>query len=341
MCDPNSPRSIFLRLTVVVIFVLAGVASTYGQPPEQKTSKSERHLRWHKYVNREYGISFWYPDVYVDVPRDVAGERCTDTDYRKCLVWLARRDNPDVGIWMTISVEPFRISEFSNGMPSRRLIGRNVFYSGLAGSMGVGFSDRYDMNLRGKTLMIIFGPDDNSGTSEETQELEPKILRSLQTQQPQSRPASTRKRRSEKPIVYENDQYGFTFTLPASWRGYSVIEDSWSGSVYGPMAGEAGEQGGTEPKSTIEGPELTIRHPLWTEAKERQDIPIMIVTFAQWRVVQTDEVVFGAAPVGPREIGRNTHYVFATPPRYNYALTTGYEEVEALIQSHSLLAREK
>jgi hypothetical protein len=212
MRDPNSPRSIFLRLTVVVIFVLAGVASTYGQTPEQKTSEGVRHLRWHKYVNREYGISFWYPDVYVDVPRGVAGERCTDTGFRKCLVWLARRDNPDVGIWMTISVEPFGISEFSNGMPSRRLMGRNVFYSGLAGSMGVGFSDRYDMNLKGKTLMIIFGPDDNSGTSEETKELEPKILKSLQTHQPQSSLPITHKPRPEKSIVYENDQYGFTFT---------------------------------------------------------------------------------------------------------------------------------
>ena len=44
----------------------------------------------------------------------------------------------------------------------------------------------------------------------------------------------------------------------------------------------------------------------------------------------------GAAPINPSELGRNKRYVFALPPRYNFAFPTGYEEVEEILEGKPL-----
>jgi len=44
-----------------------------------------------------------------------------------------------------------------------------------------------------------------------------------------------------------------------------------------------------------------------------------------------------AAPMGPKELARNTKCVFALPARYNYAFPAGYEEVEEILENNPLL----
>jgi len=46
--------------------------------------------------------------------------------------------------------------------------------------------------------------------------------------------------------------------------------------------------------------------------------------------------ITNAAPVGPKELGSNSKYVFALPARYNYEFLEGYEEVEAILESNPL-----
>jgi hypothetical protein len=154
-----------------------------------------------------------------------------------------------------------------------------------------------------------------------------------------SEPGAPSKSHPKKSIVYRNKQYGFTFNLPASWKGYSIMVGSWGGIVYGPTDAEAGEELGTEPKSTLEGPKITIRHPLWTGVNVHQDIPIMIFTKAQWRFAENGSLVVSAAPIGPSEIGRNSKYVFALPPRYDFGDAIGVQEVSDIISGHPLRAR--
>jgi hypothetical protein len=118
-------------------------------------------------------------------------------------------------------------------------------------------------------------------------------------------------------LVYTNKTYGFRFALPASWKGYSIVVKSW---------GEG------------QGPLILIRHPLWTEANPRQDIPIMVFTLTQWNLVQQGKLSVSAAPVGPDKLGQNSKYVFGLPPRYNFAFPTGYEEVEEILKHDPLHA---
>jgi len=126
-------------------------------------------------------------------------------------------------------------------------------------------------------------------------------------------------------IVYKNTDFGFTFSLPVSWKGFSIISDQWQGQMIDVADGQK-----------ITGPKISIRHPLWTAENPRQDIPIMVFTLAEWSLIQKESLSVSAAPIGPGELGRNSQYVFALPARYNFAYQTGFEEVMKIFESKPL-----
>jgi len=131
-------------------------------------------------------------------------------------------------------------------------------------------------------------------------------------------------------IIYTNKTYGFNFTLPKNWIGYSVTTYTWTGDAIDDELGQV-------PFST--GTVVSIHNPKWTPTNTNyQDIPIMVFTLSQWSDLQTDKFHIGAAPIGPSELGRNSKYVFALPARYNYAFPLGYEEVDQIMQSKPLVA---
>ncbi|ODA40212.1 DUF4309 domain-containing protein [Desulfosporosinus sp. BG] len=129
-------------------------------------------------------------------------------------------------------------------------------------------------------------------------------------------------------IIYKNAQYGFNFTLPKSWKGYSIMSTKWEGLT------QEGKQTGETMLET--GPMISIRHPQWTPETPRQDIPILIFTLNQWNSLQQGVFHIGAAPIGPSELGGNNSYVFALPARYNFAYLPGYKEVETILGSNPL-----
>jgi len=132
---------------------------------------------------------------------------------------------------------------------------------------------------------------------------------------------------AQEGVVYENLEYGFKFSLPDGWKGYSVELDEWIGTN---VDGSEGQD------PCPNGPIITIRHPEWTEDKPRQDIPIMVFTLDQWAELSEGRFSVGAAPVGPTELGRNDAYVFALPARYNYAFLEGYAEVQGILDGNPL-----
>ncbi|HTX76984.1 MAG TPA: hypothetical protein VMD29_12320 [Terracidiphilus sp.] len=125
--------------------------------------------------------------------------------------------------------------------------------------------------------------------------------------------------------VYRNAQYGFCFDLPALWAGYRVVEEKWDS---GPPTGGV----------TTSGPMLLLRSPQWTEADPREDIPIMVFTRAQWKLVERGDLIVSAAPLGPGEIGRNARYVFALPPRWSFDDLPGLDDALRILASHPLHA---
>lgn len=130
-----------------------------------------------------------------------------------------------------------------------------------------------------------------------------------------------------KTNVYQNTQFGFSFSLPESWKGYRILTEKWEGRALDERANG---------KIVETGLMIKLRHPEWTSQNPRQDIPIMIFTIEQWDALQQEKFHIGAAPMGPKELGRNHKYVFALPARYNYAFPTGYEEVERILENTPL-----
>jgi hypothetical protein len=128
-------------------------------------------------------------------------------------------------------------------------------------------------------------------------------------------------------ILYRNRDYRFTFALPKSWKGYTIVSEEWQGRSL---------EGSTSGQITETGPKLLIRHPDWTKENPMEDIPIMVFTKAQWDKVQQEKISLGAAPIGPTELGKNSTYVFALPARYNFDSLTGYKEVEQILEENPL-----
>lgn len=128
------------------------------------------------------------------------------------------------------------------------------------------------------------------------------------------------------PVIYANTEYGFSFSLPTGWSGYTILNDQWMSN---PPSDKRAQM-------TERGPLITIRHPRWTQKAPRQDIPIMIFTTKQWNGFADGKFYIGAAPIAPRELGRNEKYVFTIPARYNFAFPIGYEQVNDIIDSKPL-----
>jgi hypothetical protein len=130
------------------------------------------------------------------------------------------------------------------------------------------------------------------------------------------------------PLVYKNTEYGFCYRLPADWKGYSIVQEEWSGGI-----------GITDNPKIIHGPVIVIRHPKWTDADPYQDIPILVFTPAQWHIKKTDGIIISAAGVEWDEIGHNSNYYFAQWPRWvGYTDAKGWREVENIALSYPFQA---
>lgn len=174
----RTSKSCVMKLTVVMALSLPTRAPSWAQTQAGDTSSKAPQAHWHEYVNREYGVSFLYPGTYKPV---VASDRCKDNYYFRYLLCLAPVGGSDPVISVGVIVaEPFHVSPGSGDvMPTRQRIGRHVFYCGMVGSMGVGFSDSCVLNLKGKTLQFQFNPLDGLNVDDGTKQLETTMLKTL------------------------------------------------------------------------------------------------------------------------------------------------------------------
>jgi hypothetical protein len=145
------------KLAVALLLVVALAAKLSAQEPAPKAVPNAPKTHWHKYVNKEYGFSFSYPDTYRP-SKDAAF--CKDNDFRRYLLCLERRDDSETTIWVTIVTgAPFFIqTNRGDNEYTPQTIGHHRFYCGLGGSMGVGFWDECTFNLKGKALEFNFFP---------------------------------------------------------------------------------------------------------------------------------------------------------------------------------------
>ena len=62
----------------------------------------------------------------------------------------------------------------------------------------------------------------------------------------------------------------------------------------------------------------------------------MVFTPDVWQMVSGNNptVAISAAPIGPEEVGQNSKYVFATPPRwYGFTGAVGFQEAVNIVKT--------
>lgn len=124
-------------------------------------------------------------------------------------------------------------------------------------------------------------------------------------------------------ITYKNTDYGFDFSLPMDWQGYSVVKTTWTGYPLN----KTGDQS---------GPKLLIRNPKWTTDAHYEDLPILVFTITQWDAYTAEDFSVSAAPIPASELSRNNKYVFALPPRWDFDYSLGYEQAQEIIANKPL-----
>jgi hypothetical protein len=119
------------------------------------------------------------------------------------------------------------------------------------------------------------------------------------------------------PLRYHAERYSFTFFLPASWQGYSVIAKQWISA---------------SPKQTGLVPMIVLRHPCWKTDDRYEDIPILVFTRRQWEATASDNIFAGGVA---EEVGQNREYVFAIHNRFNWDQLKGWKEAGEIVELNS------
>ncbi len=124
-------------------------------------------------------------------------------------------------------------------------------------------------------------------------------------------------------VVYTNTQYGFTFDLPDNWKGYSVVENTWTGTALTRTVAPS-------------GPKISIRNPKWTASAPYEDLPVLVFTLSQWNAYGAEEFSVSAAPIQASELARNNMYVFALPPRWDFDYSLEYTQAKDIFKGNPL-----
>jgi hypothetical protein len=108
-------------------------------------------------------------------------------------------------------------------------------------------------------------------------------------------------------VLYHNSEYGLDFSLPESWRGYSVLVQRWESSAHKPALDQDVTVG--------HRPVIVLRNPAWRADDPRQDIPILVFTREQWAADMQDGIYAGGVTY---EISHNGRFVFGIHSRFNW-----------------------
>jgi hypothetical protein len=127
------------------------------------------------------------------------------------------------------------------------------------------------------------------------------------------------------PVLYRNAQYDFTFFLPASWEGYSVLTQQWDGGTSLPAVDRT---------AIMEhGPMIVLSRPQWKPDDRYQDIWLLVFTRCQWDAEHHGKFFISAGGLW-EEIAHNPHYALAISSRFADDSVRGWEEAFHIVEQN-------
>ncbi len=128
-------------------------------------------------------------------------------------------------------------------------------------------------------------------------------------------------------VRYHDTKSGFTFYLPDSWRGYSVLHKQWEGQTYLP-ANDA-------TITVTHGPVIVLRHPRWKASEPHQDITFLLYTRSQWDAEHQGKFSSTYYAGGTMvEMWHSRKYVFAVSTHDSKAELNGWREVSEVVSQN-------
>ena len=129
------------------------------------------------------------------------------------------------------------------------------------------------------------------------------------------------------PIRYHNAQYDFTFNLPATWKGSSVLTQHWEGETY--------LREKDKDVVLARGPMIVLRNPQWKTNNLYQDIPVYIFTRRQWDDIYLGKYDAAGASGVIYELWHDDKYVFGIHSRYNADDSlNGWKEAQDIVNQN-------
>lgn len=129
------------------------------------------------------------------------------------------------------------------------------------------------------------------------------------------------------PLRYHDVKSGFTFFLPPSWRGYSVLHEQWEGQTSSPA--------NDTPLTVAHGAVIVLRHPHWTVSEPYQDITFLVYTRSQWDAEKQGKICSTYYAGGTMvEMWHNRKYVFAMSTHEGKAELEGWQEVNNIVSQN-------
>ena len=129
------------------------------------------------------------------------------------------------------------------------------------------------------------------------------------------------------PLRFYDSKTGFTFYLPETWRGYSVLHNEWQGQTYLPAKDEN--------LTVTRGPVLVLRHPHWAPTKMYQDITLVVYTRSEWDEEKQGKFSCTYFAGGTMvELWHNHNYVLAMSTHEGKAELEGWQEVNQIVSQN-------
>ncbi len=129
------------------------------------------------------------------------------------------------------------------------------------------------------------------------------------------------------PLRYHDTKCGFTFYLPDSWRGYSVLHGQWEGQTY--------VSANDTTITVTRGPVILLRHPQWNPTEPHQDITFVVYTRSQWDAERQGKFSCTYYAGGTMvEIWHSPKYVFSMSTHDSKAELKGWREVNEIVSQN-------
>ncbi|MBU4338871.1 hypothetical protein KKB43_02295 [Patescibacteria group bacterium] len=304
---PSGAPMAKLVLVAAIIVSLGALFGAIGYLAKNKAAKIQHPqvspapvinetADWETYRNEKYGFEFKYPMEWL---YKIVSEKQVEFREREKAYSIEESDTYAIGIFLDENISNLTAEQIAEARKSKSSFPveiKTLIVGNTDAAQTVDYLQQSTIIVKDNKIYKIVTPNfGNNDLNKSVREIYDKMLSTFKF---------IEKDETADWKTYRNEKYEFEVTLLDSWKGYSTLTESWSGTT---LDGNSAQ---------YQGPKIIVRNPKWTESQIWQDIPILVFTKDEWQLIEAENLNISAAPIGPSKLGENQKYVFALPSRW-------------------------